>query len=604
MMKKKRIVSFILVLSLLISSISVNAADYEFRVLPLAVKNQITPNNTTDNIGDISDKQKSSIAMLNYMTVLTQEINSSANSKIYLDNVYSSIVNNINPNAVDEDSLYQIQLLLNTIYSYQSIEIKRDRLQYLYEQNQANAILKAVPSPLSVLNIVQSKSYVEMAIAAIYLVVDSAESYLTYRNGAEKEFLEENWTLDDAAAETLHESRKETFTYMVEMCQKHGLPGKLALNEKSVESFVSWKNNDNITRRIEFLENNEETYKAYGKYWLILADSYYENGDFDKCLKCIDTYENLHIDTFRKDHDLAKELSKAVAAAQEVYNGFDYNTKAEKYTETILSNIEPEDWALRFFAAQTYYDLYARTKDRNFLQKAYDLTVENVNYLIDEQHAKNKEYISELVEIKAKKDDPKEKKKEIKEFNKWRDKERKTELPPVYQPLMLNCDFLVGLANELDITDSEKTKLDNMLHSGGTSLFLVEPLDELYRFSSQEESSVPDIQFDGKEVKIPVTQLALESTIKVTVKEGGAETVYEDWTLNKVDRKTKGDVNTFNAEYKSKQIGKQKYSEDTSVVVEINPPEGCSYKTAEYTFKVNKDKKFIVLDDIEFEMVK
>ena len=52
----------------------------------------------------------------------------------------------------------------------------------------------------------------------------------------------------------------------------------------------------------------------------------------------------------------------------------------------------------------------------------------------------------------------------IKEFNKWREKERKTELPPVYQPLMLNCDFLVGLANELGITDSEKTKLDNMLH--------------------------------------------------------------------------------------------------------------------------------------------
>lgn len=90
----------------------------------------------------------------------------------------------------------------------------------------------------------------------------------------------------------------------------------------------------------------------------------------------------------------------------------------------------------------------------------------------------------------------------------------------------------------------------------------------------------------------------------MTVKEGGTETVYEDWTLNKVDRETKGEVNTFNAEYKSKQIGKQKYSEDTSVVVEINPPEGCSYKAAEYTFKVNKDKKFIVLDDIEFEMVK
>ena len=49
---------------------------------------------------------------------------------------------------------------------------------------------------------------------------------------------------------------------------------------------------------------------------------------------------------------------------------------AEKYAETILSNIELEDWALRFFAAQTYYDLYGRTKNTNYLQKAYELTIE------------------------------------------------------------------------------------------------------------------------------------------------------------------------------------------------------------------------------------
>ena len=83
-MRKKRIISCILVFSMLISSISVNAADYGIKGLTFATKTQITPDNTIDTIGNISDKQKSSIAMLNYMTVLTQEINASANSKIYL----------------------------------------------------------------------------------------------------------------------------------------------------------------------------------------------------------------------------------------------------------------------------------------------------------------------------------------------------------------------------------------------------------------------------------------------------------------------------------------------------------------------------------------
>lgn len=55
---------------------------------------------------------------------------------------------------------------------------------------------------------------------------------------------------------------------------------------------------------------------------------------------------------------------------------------------------------------------------------------------------------------------------------------------------------------------------------------------------------------------------------------------------------------------RAKELEKQKYSEDSTVKVEVIPPEGCSYKTAEYTFKVNKGKKLFVLDDIDFEMVK
>lgn len=224
--------------------------------------------------------------------------------------------------------------------------------------------------------------------------------------------------------------------------------------------------------------------------------------------------------------------------------------------------------------------------------------------MIDEQQLKNKEYTAELVKMEAKKDDTKETKNEIKEYNKLREKERKTELPPIYQPLMLNCDLLIGLANELGISDSEKNKLDNMLHSKGASLFLVQPLDDLYRFTKINETSDPEIIFDGKSLEIPVTRLAFDSTIKVTISEGKNETVFDDWVVDKVERRSKGDVNTFIATCKSKGIGKQKYSENSSVKVEIIPPEGCSYKIEEYRFKVSKGKKFKVLDDIKFEMVK
>ena len=218
----------------------------------------------------------------------------------------------------------QIQSLLNTIYLYH-IETKRERLQYLLEQNQANAILKAA-QPIERLKYRSIWRLSQDGYVSRLFGRGLSRELPNHIRIAEEEFLKENWALDDAAAESLHESRKEAFTYMAGNVP-HGLPGKLTLKPgKSVESFVSWKNNDNVTRRIEFLEKNQETSKAYGKYWLVLADSYFENGNYDKCLNCIEIYESLHIDTFRKDHDLAKALSKAVLAAQEEYSGVKYNT--------------------------------------------------------------------------------------------------------------------------------------------------------------------------------------------------------------------------------------------------------------------------------------
>lgn len=95
------------------SSENVSETDYENseddkEVAKTQVEETITTKAEEESntlLDNMSKQQLSSIAMLNYMTVLSQEINASANSKLYLDNIYSSIVNNINPNAVDEDSM-------------------------------------------------------------------------------------------------------------------------------------------------------------------------------------------------------------------------------------------------------------------------------------------------------------------------------------------------------------------------------------------------------------------------------------------------------------------------------------------------------------------
>ncbi len=43
---------------------------------------------------ELTIEQKNAIAMLNYITVLTQEINSSKNSRVCMEDAYSTLINN------------------------------------------------------------------------------------------------------------------------------------------------------------------------------------------------------------------------------------------------------------------------------------------------------------------------------------------------------------------------------------------------------------------------------------------------------------------------------------------------------------------------------
>ena len=70
----------------------------------------------------LNAEQKNAIAMLNYITVLTQDINKSKNSKVYMENAYSNLVNNIYPNSVDDRTLDQLQGLLDTMEKYRMID--------------------------------------------------------------------------------------------------------------------------------------------------------------------------------------------------------------------------------------------------------------------------------------------------------------------------------------------------------------------------------------------------------------------------------------------------------------------------------------------------
>jgi len=547
--------------------------------------------------------QLNSINMLNYLVVLTQEINASKNSRLYLEEAYSTLLNNTSPEVVDNRTLVEINYLLDTLESYRMINVKRDRLQYIYEQNKAQALRDAVPSPLGLMSAVQSFSLSKMVASVVYMAVDSYTSYESSTAQADLQYLQDGWALDDEEATTLHEIRKGTFNYMVETVRDYKLPGKLSLTEQAVADYVEWKNKSNNLQVIQFFEENVDTYQGFGPYWLTLAECYYKNGDYGKCLTAIANYQAMQTGIFRRDYSYAHVLPLGIVAAQQVYDKGQYIDTAKALVGDILKNTDSNDWTLRYFAAQTYIELYGLTGDQAHLQEAYNIALNNVNYLIEDQKALNAEYLAAIKEASEPAGATDAEKKEIKQYNKLLKEERKTELPPVHEPLLLNCELLFSLADELSISDAEAARIDGILHENGAALFLIEPLDALYRLDVTESDYDELVTFDGSKLQIPARLVAEDAAITLAVTYEGEETLFTDWTVEKVERKTEDDLSTFTATYTSKALKDYDFKAGAQIEIRVIPKPGTTEDGILCSYDVMAAKKLYVFNGIEFQRV-
>lgn len=536
----------------------------------------------------LTPQQQNAIAMLNYITVLTQEINASKNSRLYMEESYSSLINNTYPNAVDSRTQSQLTGLLDTMENYRMIAVKRDRLQFIYEQNQAQAIRAAVPSPLALMSAVQSFRPSKIALSLAYMAVDSVTSYMSYTQEADLQYIKDGWALDDEEAAVLHNSRKGTFNYMISMVRDNNLPGDLTLTENAVENLVRWKNNDNVVGRIQFLESNRSTYQSYGGYWLILAESYYEHGDYEKCLSAIDEYEALGTRIFRRDYEFARVLPLAISALEEVCDNNEYVSRASVYAQAIIDNTDHDDWALRYFVAQTYVYIHGITGEKTYLQMAYDIVLDNVNYLVGEQRAMNAAYLAPVQETATPKDANNSEKNQISNYNRMLKENRKKELIPISEPLLLNCDMLFALSSELDLPESEALKIDGILHPRGEPIFLNAPLDALYWAIPQQEIVLEDeFEFAGTALRIPASLVTSKTKIQVSVLEVGAETpdVFEDWTLSEVSRQSDTRMTDIKAVYTSESAKNHEWKPDATIIITVTPLDGNEAQILHYEYR-------------------
>lgn len=555
---------------------------------------------------ELTATQRNSINMLNYIAVLTQNINDSKGSRLFLESAYSDIVNNVYPNAVDTRTQAQITGILDTLDNYRMIAVKRERLEFIYEQNQAQALRQAIPNPMGLLSAVQSKNMLESTVSVIYMAVDAASSYASASTQADLQYLKDGWELDDAESAELHNSRKAAFTYMLNIVRDNDLPGDYALNEESVKEFVEHQNKSNITSKTAWLEANQAAYVQFGPYWLELAKCYYETENYAKCLESISQYEKVVTRIFRKDYDYARALPMAIISARESLSEKDYIESAKKYALSILNNTDKKnskDWALRYFVAQIYIDLYAKTSDTSFLDEGYKIVFDNVNNLVEEQQNLNAAYIAPINKENAGKSATKRQKDEIKEYNKLIGERRKVELPPVSEAFYLNCDLLFALAKQRNISYAEKARIESIIHDNGGSIFLTTVLDNRFWFDDHNETVLNDLpsNYSGGVLEIPASCVTDRADIAVTVVRGKETTVFTDWMVEKVIRPKNGSVEDFMAVFESKTADDFKFQEGDIVTITVIPVTEAPEETIDFVFDTVAVKKAFVFNGISFE---
>lgn len=553
----------------------------------------------------LTETQRNTINMLNYMTALIQKVNQEKGSQVFLESAYNSF-DNLYPNAVDAETQAQIANLMDTIQTYRMTSVKRDRLQFIYEKNRAQALRKALPGSSEVLSAMSSGSLLKAIASFARMTVDFIADYKAELAEADLEFIKDGWELDDSEAAALHSSTRSALTYLLNMVRNYDIPGDYALGREAVEDFVLWSEKPDDSRLIiktAWFEAHQNVYSEFGPYWLELAKDYYYSGDFERCLAAVRRYETVATRIFRKDIDYAAALPMAVVSAKETLPVDEYVKTAGGYCSLILANTKDSDWLLRYFAAQVYLDLYSITQDVSNLENAYRIAFDNILVLVDEQKSLNETYLADVQTATAEKDATKREKEEIKQYNNAIREERKTALPPISEPLYLYCDLLFDLAERLKITPDEQNRIDAILHENGDRLFLTQALDRRFSFNGPQgpDADAIEAEFDSKTLKLPADCVTERSVVKAEITGGSGTVVLDDWITDSVERPQNADVSEFEVTYKSQTGKSYKYRAGDTVTVTVIPLEELPDEQLEFRFNAVSVRKFLFFKGVKFE---
>lgn len=393
---------------------------------------------------------------------ITQFDTGDPSSRIESENLKERLLNNYNSSLLDTGASNLVEDICKAIDSSTAISRQKEQLDIVLNGQRSAAIKNAIPNPINLIGTISFTDPVKTLAGLIGTAASSAISYKSAIDSLNAQFDQEFFSLNEDEIKNLNDMKLKLFKYNSEIGSGHNLTNEEGLSREELELYCSIISSDNPHIKRQKLISTEKLYQYYPDYWLERAIAHHDCEEWSDTISCIELFLNEYYESniFRRNHKLASALINGVDALAHIYSSdkTTYKIQVVPYLELIEKNSALDDWESKYFCAMVYLTI-TDEGESCFLLKAYDLLIDNVRKLIDEQKHQIDNYLNQKVPQQkdyittgGKKDDDAYKKAK---------KSYEKALPPYNSALRTNFNVLWEIANNLEETqNSQATKVN------------------------------------------------------------------------------------------------------------------------------------------------
>ena len=333
-----------------------------------AAENQVPVNVMADDVatkgtGDQPGGRRAEVSFL--------EKNTSPLTALVLINHINCVVTKIktfnNPAVLEEEyrNISQNRILLDVIEDEQIIEticdimdaitelcideMEREMLKEELDQATSDALFDALSGVRA-----SGMDWISVTVSALTSVASSAANYMRAKRNLQRMHKRKTLTLDETKLRDLNLLNKSLLRNYWSIIKKHGIPDIYRVTEDDIVNLIDRMKDTDNERRMRFLVDNEEKYRALPEYWYWRGETSYELRDYESSDQALGAYQRLQEEGCKVLRYDATSANVAMLRAKILADKKVDAKEIRKQLEIVEKNTTDEEWAKKYFCAILY----------------------------------------------------------------------------------------------------------------------------------------------------------------------------------------------------------------------------------------------------------